>query len=146
MGLQVQHIDHVELLVTDFEAALEWYREVLGLVPVEMTQAWTEAGEPVMISSDGGKTMLALFHGEGPGDREYVGHQRVAFRVDASGFIAFLDHIERVAVDSRDGGLLTRDQVVGHDLAWSICFRDPWDNPCEITSYEYDEVKRALAA
>ena len=141
---QVQHIDHVELFVPDFEAALEWYRDVLGLVPVEMTRAWTEAGEPVMISSDGGRTMLALFHGEGPGDREYVGHVRVAFRVDAAGFMDFLDHIEQVEVENRHGEPLTRDQIVDHDLAWSIYFRDPWGNPYEITSYDYDELAANL--
>jgi catechol 2,3-dioxygenase-like lactoylglutathione lyase family enzyme len=142
---KVQHIDHVELFVPDFEVALRWYREVLGLVPVERTQAWTKAGEPIMISSDDGKTMLALFHGEGPGERELVGHQRVAFRVDATGFMNFLDHIERVAVENRHGGRLTRDEVVDHDLAWSIYFCDPWGNPYEITSYDYDEIKAALA-
>ncbi len=143
---RVQHIDHVELFVPDFEAALEWYREVLGLVPVEKARVWAEAGEPHMISSDGGKTMLALFRGAGPGEREYVGHIRVAFRVDAAGFMDFLNHIERVAVKNRHGDPLTRDQVIDHDLAWSIYFRDPWGNPYEVTSYDYAEIQHVLAS
>ncbi len=100
MGFRVQHIDHVELFVPDFEAALEWYRDVLGLVPVESAKLWADEGQPHMISSDGGTTMLALFRGEGPGEREFVGHQRVAFRVDAAGFVNFFNHIERVKVES----------------------------------------------
>jgi catechol 2,3-dioxygenase-like lactoylglutathione lyase family enzyme len=144
INFQVLHIDHVELFVPDFEAALEWYREVLGLVPVEMARLWADEGQPHMISSDGGTTMLALFQGEGPGEREFVGHQRVAFRVDAAGFMDFLDHIERVAVENRHGEPLTRAQVVDHDLAWSIYFRDPWGNPYEITSYDYDAIRAAL--
>ncbi len=143
---QVQQIDHVELFVPDMEAALEWYQEALGLVPVEAMDVWREASGPIMISSDGGQTMLALFHGEGPGEREFIGHQRVAFRVDAAGFMDFLDHIERVDVQNRHGDPLTRDQVVDHDLAWSIYFRDPWSNPYEITSYDYDEIGAVLAS
>jgi catechol 2,3-dioxygenase-like lactoylglutathione lyase family enzyme len=143
---RVQQIDHVELFVPDFDAALAWYRELLGLVPVAKTQQWTDAGEPLMISSDEGGTMLALFHGEGPGDREITGHQRVAFRVDAAGFLAFLDHIERHSVRNRHGGRLTRREVVDHDLAWSIYFSDPWGNRFEVTSYDYAELRAALAS
>ena len=145
-AFRVQQIDHVELFVPDFEAALEWYRDVLGLEPVEKARAWAEAGEPHMISSDGGSTMLALFHGEGPGNRDIVGHNRVAFRVDAAGFMAFLDHIEGRFVPDRHGGRLTRDQVVDHDLAWSIYFCDPWGNRYEVTSYDYEEIRAALSS
>jgi catechol 2,3-dioxygenase-like lactoylglutathione lyase family enzyme len=141
---RVQQIDHVELFVPDFDAALEWYRDVLGLTAVEKARAWAEAGEPHMISSDDGATMLALFHGEGPGEREITGHNRVAFRVDASGFLAFLDHIEGRHVPNRQGRRLTRDEVVDHDLAWSIYFCDPWGNRYEVTSYDYDDLARLL--
>ncbi|MEZ4571389.1 MAG: VOC family protein [Thermomicrobiales bacterium] len=144
-AFQVQQIDHVELFVPDIEAALEWYREVLGLVPVEKAKLWADEGQPHMISSDGGKTMLALFHGNGPGNREITGHHLVAFRVDARGFMDFLEHIERVPVQNRDGDPLTRDEVVDHDLAWSIYFCDPWGNRYEVTSYDYDEIKATLA-
>jgi len=142
---RVQQIDHVELFVPDMGAALAWYRDVLGLEPVAKTWAWAEAGEPHMLSSDGGATMLALFHGEGPGERDIVGHNRVAFRVDAAGFMAFLDHIENFDVPNRHGERLTRADVVDHDLAWSIYFNDPWGNRYEVTSYDYDEIRAALA-
>lgn len=141
---RVHQIDHVELFVPDFAAALEWYRDVLGLTPVAKTQMWAEAGEPHMISSDEGGTMLALFHGEGPGEREITGHHRVAFRVDAAGFMAFLDHIEGRFVPNRHGHRLTRDDVVDHELAWSIYFNDPWGNRYEVTTYDYDELQDAL--
>jgi catechol 2,3-dioxygenase-like lactoylglutathione lyase family enzyme len=143
---RVQQIDHVELFVPDFDAALAWYRDVLGLTPVEKTRLWADLGEPIMISSDEGATMLALFHGEGPGEREITGHNRVAFRVDAAGFLAFLDHIEGRHVPNRHGGRLTRNEVVDHLLAWSIYFSDPWGNRYEVTSYDYGELRDALAA
>ncbi len=142
---QVQQIDHVELFVPDFDAALEWYRKVLGLVPVAKAKLWADEGQPLMISSDGGSTMLALFQGDGPGERAITGHYLVAFRVDATGFMVFLNHIEQVEVASRHGGRLSRDDVVDHDLAWSIYFRDPWGNNYEVTSYDYDEIGAALA-
>ena len=141
---KVQQIDHVELFVPDFEAALEWYREVLGLTPVEKARMWADAGEPHMISSDGGSTMLALFRGQGLGGREMHGLRQVAFRVDATGFMDFLDHIEHVDVRNRNGDRLTRDEVVDHDLAWSIYFCDPWGNRFEVTSYDHVELRETL--
>ena len=144
MGFQVQQIDHVELFVPDFEVALGWYRDVLGLVPVEMARQWAEEGQPHMISSDWGSTMLALFHGEGPGEREIVGHRRVAFRVDAARFMHFLDHIEEHPVRDHNGESVSRRDVVDHDLSWSIYFVDPWGNRFEVTSYYYDEIGTAL--
>jgi hypothetical protein len=88
--------------------------------------------------------MLALFYGDGPGERAITGHYLVAFRVDAAGFMEFLDHIEQVEVASRHGGRLSRDDVVDHDLAWSIYFRDPWGNNYEVTSYDYEAITLAL--
>src|SRR5688572_27893681 len=85
---RVLQIDHVELFVPDREEAAAWYRRVLGLEVVPEYQAWAaDRGGPLMISSDQGNTKLALFEGQLPGSRPIAGFDRVAFRVDAAGFI-----------------------------------------------------------
>jgi hypothetical protein len=55
-------IDHVELFVRDRHDAAHWYRDVLGLEVVDGYQEWADDPRgPLMISSDGGTTKLALF-------------------------------------------------------------------------------------
>lgn len=140
----VEQIDHVELFVPDPHEAAQWYERVLGLEPYRDYEQWAEEGGPLMISSDGGNTMLALFEGEPRGSRETVGHHRVAFRVDGSGFLRFLDRLEDVPVVDDDGQTVSRDDVVDHDLSLSIYFCDPYGNRYEVTSYDYERVASVL--
>lgn len=132
---RVSHIYHVELFVPDQYAAASWYREVLGLEIVSAFEHWATGG-PLMISSDGGQTMLALFAGQPKGDRPTAGFHRVAFRVDAHGFLAFLSRLPEVHLLNREGERLTRDQVVDQGLAYSIYFQDPYGHLLEVTTYE----------
>ena len=75
-------LDHVELFVPDRHEAAAWYSR-LGLEIVEECRAWAEDPRgPLMISSDGGVTKLALFTGQPQGARETSGFHRVAFAVD----------------------------------------------------------------
>ena len=77
---KVSQIDHVDLFVPDrYEAA----RFLSGL------EDWAVPGGPLMISSDG-RAMLALFEGEPRGSRPTAGYHRVAFRVDGSISVNFL--------------------------------------------------------
>lgn len=139
-------IDHVELFVPDRYAAAAWYGRVFGLSVVPAFEHWAETvGGPLMISSDGGATKLALFEGEPPGDGPVTGFQRVAFQVDGPGMLAFLARLDDLALMNRHGARLTRGQLVDHDRSWSIYFRDPWGNPFEITTYGYVWVKERLA-
>jgi hypothetical protein len=67
---RVLQIDHVELFVTDRQAAAAWYESVLGLIPIPEAAQWAKDPEgPLMISSDQGKTMLALIQGTPQGER-----------------------------------------------------------------------------
>ena len=56
----VAQIDHVEVLVPNIEQAASWYERVLGLAKVA-NLPWEV---PLMISSDGGDTKIALFSGD----------------------------------------------------------------------------------
>lgn len=138
----VAQIDHVEVFVPDRYEAAAWYERVLGLRILRDFEFWATEGGPLMISSDDGNTMLALFSGTPNGAPEPVGHRRVAFRVGAAGFQQFLDRLEEAPVfDARDRQVTPRD-VVDHGKSFSIYFCDPYGNRYEVTTYEYDAVAR----
>jgi catechol 2,3-dioxygenase-like lactoylglutathione lyase family enzyme len=140
---RVQGLDHVEFFVPDQYEAAAWYNRVLGLTIVRDFEHWAAEG-PLMISSDGGRTMLALFRGEGKGQRPTAGFHRVAFRVGAGDFLTFLDRLAAVPVLNRDGQPLQRDEVVDHGRSWSIYFVDPYGHLLELTSYDYAELAGEL--
>jgi catechol-2,3-dioxygenase len=136
-SFRVIQIDHVELFVPDRQAAAAWYERVLGLVPVPKATQWAEDPEgPLMISSDHGKTMLALFQGTPRGERPTAGFHRVAFRVDAKGFLAFVDRIKEMKIEST--------RLRDHNQAISIYFDDPYGHHLEVTTYESAEVRLLL--
>lgn len=137
---RVDQIDHVEVLVPDVNEAAAWYEGVLGLTPVA-DLPWTE---PLMISSDGGSTKLALF--EGKPQEGNVGWRRVAFRVSGTTFLEFLGRLEEVPVSAPNGSTVSADDVVDHDVSFSIYFADPYGNRLEITTYDHDEVKDAISS
>ena len=134
---RVLRLDHVELFVPDREAAAAWYEKILGLIPVPGTAQWASDPEgPLMISPDSGETKLALFQGTPQGERPTAGFHRVAFCVDAKGFLAFLDLIS----EKKIGAARIRD----HDQAISIYFDDPYGHHLEVTTYEPAKVRPHL--
>jgi len=142
-AFRVQQIDHVEVFVPDREIAAQWYGRVLGLAKVPGAAAWAEdpAG-PLMISSDGGQTMVALFTGAPQGAMKPIGFSRVAFRVDAAAFLTCLRAWEHTGVPDVGVPLRVRD----HTTAFSAYFTDPWGNALEVTTYEHEAVRSARGA
>lgn len=134
-GFRVDGIDHVELSVPDRYEAAAWYEEALGFEVVDEFEHWAElSAYPLMISSDDGETMLALFEGSpSPGAG---GFQRVAFRASGEDFLTFLDRAEAVPeIDARGGG-----SVRDFGSAYSVFFSDPYGYAFEVTTYECDVV------
>jgi catechol 2,3-dioxygenase-like lactoylglutathione lyase family enzyme len=128
-------LDHVELFVPDRERAAAWYATVLGCGPAAGTEGWAaDPSGPLMITPDGGRTKLALFEGEPPGDGRTTGFHRVAFRCAATEWTRF-------AAGLLEQGIPTR--TVDHGAALSVYFRDPDGHHLEVTTYEADEVRRA---
>lgn len=95
---RVQQIDHVEVFVPDRYKAAEWYQSIFGMEILNSHKDWAVEGGPLMISSDGGNTMIALFTGKPQGGGEVTGIRRIAFRVDAGGFLAFLNRLDNTPV------------------------------------------------
>ena len=140
---RVKQIDHVELFVPDQYEAAEWYQKTFGLEILPNYEHWAETG-PLMISSDKGNTMLALFKGEARETRLRGAFRRVAFRVEGEEFMNFLKRLADYPVFHSEGRLAHTLEVVDHDLAYSVYFCDPYGNHFEVTTYEYQNVQSRL--
>ncbi len=143
------------MFVPDRQQAAEWYRAVLGLTALPAYERWAADPQgPLMISSDGGKTKLALFqgrpsaprpHGERPEKHlERAGFDRVAFRVGAASFKRFVDSLADLNLVDDRGRPVTVDAVADHTVALSIYFCDPFGHRLELTTYEYAQAKALL--
>jgi catechol 2,3-dioxygenase-like lactoylglutathione lyase family enzyme len=143
---KVLQIDHVELFVPSRYDAARWYEQILGLQTVPECEPWAVAGGPLMISSDGGSTKLALFEGQPAVGSPTAAFRRVAFRVTAGGFAEFLRRLPDLALTNSRAQPVTADSVVDHQQAYSIYFEDPWGHLLEVTTYDYDETSAMIAA
>lgn len=142
---RVEGIDHVELLVSNRQRAIDWYGEVFGLEMLDEFVRWVDTNGPVVLSSDDGETKLAVFEVEEDAARrsdESTGSRfrRVAFGVSGDGFLTFLDRCDELELFDDDGALLEELQVVDHELAFSTYFCDPFGNRLELTTYDYDQI------
>jgi len=132
-------IDHVEMFVPSRRKAADWYAEVLGFEVIQEHLDWAEQGGPLMITNDGGNTMVALFKGASQGTVEVRGLRRLAFRIDAAGFAAFVG-----TSGSWRSEPLGRPEIQDHDKSISVYFSDPWGNLLEVTTYESEKARAAL--
>lgn len=138
-------VDHVELYVTDWDDAASWYERVLGFTPDPSFEEWweTESG-PLMLSVDD-TTKLALFERESATRGEAVSPHRIAFRTDGDGFLTFIDRLETLDLTDRNGDRVTPEDVVDHDLSYSLYFTDPDGNWLELTTNDYEAVAARLS-
>lgn len=141
-GFRVSQIDHVHVYVADRRAAARWYADVLGLEVLDEIENEDEGG-PLIVSSDGGSTSLALFK-QRPGEAAVRTPTTVAFRVGGSGFLEFIGRLASLGVEGDGGQTLAPSDVVDHDYCYSLYFSDPDGNPYELTTYDYAEVRARL--
>ena len=67
----------------------------------------------------------------------------MAFRTTGEKFINFLDKIDSLDLFFLEEKV-TKEQVVNHDLSYSIYFDDPDGNKLELTSYDHDYLKSKI--
>ncbi len=135
----VQRLDHVHVSVSNRSAAIAWYRKVMGL---KKHYDYTEHGDPhgpVMLSSDGGDTHLALFE-----TKRVTPAATIAFRIDGAGFLEFLHRLSTLELRDSKGARVSKGDLSDHGNSWSVYFCDPDGNPYEITTYDYALVKQRL--
>lgn len=141
---KVLQIDHVELFVPDRYEAAGWYERVLGLQVVKECEDWARDGGPLMISSDGGRTKLALFEGRPTSAADTAAFRRVAFSVTGEQFLEFLRRIPDLQLNDSRGGVVADTASVDHEMSFSIYFNDPFGHQLEVTSYDHSLIRAAL--
>ena len=124
MKLKLQNIDHIHVFVPDRQEALGWYNTILGFKPIKRLMFWAETG-PLTIGNDEGTIHIALFEGKPKSNRSVI-----AFNATGEEFIDWHKRINNV--------LSEVIEVDDHGVSFSIYFEDPYGNPYEITSYEYE--------
>ncbi|HUF03789.1 MAG TPA: VOC family protein [Aridibacter sp.] len=135
------HLDHIHVYVSDQYEAAEWYEKVLGLKILRDLEGWTAGGGPLTISGDGGNSGVALF----ARDPEKSDNQStVAFGVSGEDFAEFIGRLPELRLAARRGGTVTADDISDHSKSWSIYFSDPYGNPIEVTTGDYEFVKDRL--
>jgi catechol-2,3-dioxygenase len=136
--MRVTQIDHVELEVPDRYAAARWYQTVLGFEICPEYEFWAEAKYgPLMISTDGGKTKLALFAGQPQGATRPIGIRRVAFRIGGQDFVSLVEQLDALKGDEA----VHRSEITDHEKSFSVYFSDPYGNRLEVTTYDHEVVE-----
>jgi catechol 2,3-dioxygenase-like lactoylglutathione lyase family enzyme len=136
--MRVTQIDHVELEVPDRYAAARWYQTVLGFEICREFEPWAEATRgPLMISTDGGETKLALFEGQPQGLERPIGIRRIAFRIRGDDFVKLIEELDALKGD----GAVDRSEIADHEKSFSVYFSDPYGNQLEVTTYDYEAVR-----
>src|SRR3954447_14681553 len=72
------HLEHVALIVDDYDAAIAFFVGVLGFDLIEDSSALTNDGRPkrwVVVRPRGAETGLLLAQADGPGQQAVVGNQ-----------------------------------------------------------------------
>ena len=147
MASPTVQIDHVELFVPSRHEAAAWYHQILGLEILPEYLEWaSDPRGPLMISSDGGRTKLALFEGDPQGARATAGFHLVAFRIGAEGFVEFLKRLDDLHLSDHRNRIVTIDSVVDHEKAYSVYFSDPYGHRLEVTTYECEATRAAMKA
>ena len=124
-------VDHLHVNVGSWDEAEEWYRSILNFKRVDALMAWAVKNGPLTIENPEGTVHLALFESDNPQTTDVI-----AFGTTGEEFLDWKTHLE-------NHGLKLR--VTDHKLAYSLYFKDPWQNSHEITTYERDYVAGILA-
>jgi catechol-2,3-dioxygenase len=130
---RVRTIDHVHVYVADRTASEAWYERVLGFTRAKELEVWAADGGPLTVQNSEGTVHIALFE-----RTPMKTGSTIAFGVGAVEYLEWRSHLAQ----ELEKPPATED----HELSLSLYFTDPDANPYEITTYEHEAVRRALAA
>jgi catechol 2,3-dioxygenase-like lactoylglutathione lyase family enzyme len=127
----LNRFDHVHVFVADLVAAEIWYDEVLGLRRDPALEHWATPGGPLTLRDPSGGIELAVFEQPSQPCRSVL-----AFNVSGDEFLRWQTHLAEK--------LGQKPPAVDHESAWSLYFSDPFGNPYEITSHDYEALRNTL--
>ncbi len=143
----INGIDHIEMFVKNRTKSAQWYEKVFGFKIIKELEFWSKNnGGPLFVgdlnnnndNDDGVK--IALFEGSKDNDGSI---NRMAFRASGENFVDFINRLDDMELFFRKNKV-TKENVVDHDIAYSIYFEDPDGNRLELTCYDYDYVKSKI--
>ena len=116
---------HVCFVVSDLEASIKFYTEVLGLTPAfDFTN---EQGERFGIYLHvGGRTFVELFQGDLASRAEKQSYQHFCLEVD---------DFDKTVQELRSRGVEVTDVKLGMDHSWQAWLADPDGNRLELHGY-----------
>ena len=123
-------IDHIHLYAANRHRAEQWYADVMGFSRLPELESWAESG-PLTLANSSGTVHIALFEAPPQPCRSVI-----ALSVGAQEFVAWRQHL----IDKLKRPVEPED----HQVAWSLYFADPDDNPWEITTYQHAVVATLL--
>ncbi|MBL4557964.1 MAG: zinc-ribbon domain-containing protein [Rhodobacteraceae bacterium] len=98
---------------------------------------------PLVLAAADGRPALSLFKRDcRPASRDST----IAFRIAGAAFLGFLDALDDLQLQSVQGRVLTRSDLVDHQVSWSLYFLDPDGNRLELTSYDHGDIAQAIGA
>ena len=89
-----------------------------------------DEGWPLFLANTDRSVSIALFERPLQSTRSTI-----AFRVNGQDFLVWLERLREI---------LGKIDEVDHEGSWSLYFSDPDGNPFEITSYDYQWLKKQL--
>jgi catechol-2,3-dioxygenase len=127
---KLEFIDHVHVYTPDRAAAEVWYAQVLGLIRISEFEHWATKDGPLFLTNLKRSVTIALFERPPRPTRSTI-----AFRVNGQDFLVWRKRLRE---------MLGKIDEVDHEGSWSLYFSDPDGNPFEITSYDYEWLKKQL--
>lgn len=127
---KTEGIDHIHVYVSDRARAQKWYADVLGYHPVVELLSWATKDGPLTLESQEGNVHLALFE-----RADETADSVLALGATGIEFLKWVEHLAAQDIEYR---------VSDHDISVSVYFQDLDRNTLEITTYEHNEVRKAL--
>ena len=135
----IEDVDHIEIFVKDRIKAAKWYEKIFGLSIIKEYELWSSIG-PLFIGNKDKSVKLAMFEGKKDNDGSI---NRMAFRASGKNFVDFITRLDDMQVFFLKHRV-TKENLVDHEISYSIYFEDLDGNKLELTCYEYDFVKSKI--